>query len=296
VIERVRSRRVNSKRRAGVQVSPHPGECASAAPGGPVDADPYARSGRRWALGAELVYGPIAAELVATCAHPLAGRTVLDAGAGTGAVSAALASQHARAVAIDLSAGMLAWNAAARPPCAMADIRTLPFAAASVDDVVAAFVLNHLTDPTAGLAELARVTRPGGIVLAAVFSSASHSEARDRIDAAALAAGWQVPAWYGKLKASATPLLGGPAAMAATARAAGLTHINAEERPVDVGVTQPHQLVRYRLGHPIFADWLDTLGPSRTRAFATEAEHAIRKLMRPYRPVVVFLRARTKSK
>ena len=185
-------------RRAGVQVSPHPGECASAAPGGRTDADPYARSGRRWALDAELVYGPIAAELVATSPHPLAGRTVLDAGAGTGAVSAALASQHARAVAIDLSAGMLAWNAAARPPCAVADIRALPFAAASVDDAVAAFVLNHLTDPAAGLAELARVTRPGGTVLAAVFSSASHSEARDRIDAAALAAGWQVPAWYTK--------------------------------------------------------------------------------------------------
>jgi len=40
-------------------------------------ADPYARSARRWALGAELVYGPIAVELVALAPHPLAGRIVL---------------------------------------------------------------------------------------------------------------------------------------------------------------------------------------------------------------------------
>ena len=33
-------------------------------------ADHYARSGRRWALGAELVYGPIAAELVAMTPFP----------------------------------------------------------------------------------------------------------------------------------------------------------------------------------------------------------------------------------
>ena len=43
----------------------------------------------------------------------------------------------------------------------MADIRALPLAAQSVDAAAAAFVLNHLTDPSAGLAELARVTRPG---------------------------------------------------------------------------------------------------------------------------------------
>jgi len=43
----------------------------------------------------------------------------------------------------------------------MADIRALPLAAQSVDNAVAAFVINPLTDPSAGLAELARVTRPG---------------------------------------------------------------------------------------------------------------------------------------
>jgi SAM-dependent methyltransferase len=256
-----------------------------------VAADPYARSGRRWALGAELVYGPIAAELIAQAPHPLADRIVLDAGAGTGAASRALRARRARVLAVDLSAGMLAWDAAARPPCVLADIRALPLTASSVDDAVAAFVLNHLTDPVTAMAELARVTRPGGAILAAVFSNQSHSQARDRIDALALAAGWQVPRWYAELKATTVPILGSHTAMAAAARQAGLAGIHAEERPVDVGVTEPGQMVRYRLGHPIFASWLDAIGEARAAAFAAAAEQEIRDKMQPYRPLVVFLSA-----
>ena len=254
-------------------------------------ADHYAKSGKRWALGAELVYGPIAAELVRSSPHPLAGRIVLDAGAGTGAASAALRRRGARPLAVDLSAGMLEWHAASRPPCAVADIRALPLAASSVNDAVAAFVLNHLTDPRAGLAELARVTRPAGAVLAAVFGNDSHSEARDRIDAAALAAGCQVPDWYRRMKAAAAPILGTAAAMTAAARAAGFTAVHAEEHQVNVGVTQPGQLVRYRLSSPIFATWLDALSPHSARAFVSRAEEAVGSAMAPFRPAVVFLRA-----
>ena len=122
---------------------------------------------------------------------------------------------------MDLSFGMLAWDAAARPPGAVADIRALPLAAQSIDDAVAAFVLNHLTDPSAGLAELARVTRPGGAVLAAVFSTTSGDPARDRIDTVAQDAGWQIPAWYTQLKTTAVPILGSATAMATAARPAG---------------------------------------------------------------------------
>jgi SAM-dependent methyltransferase len=251
--------------------------------------DYYARGGRRWALGAELVYRPIAAELVAMSPHCLAGHIVLDAGAGTGAVSKALAARHARTLALDLSADMLAWNATARPPSAVADVRALPLTRDSVDDAMAAFVLSHLTDPVSGLAELTRVTRPGGAVLAAVFSNDSRSEARDRIDATALTAGWKVPGWYVELKTTAAPILGSQQGMASAAREAGLADIHTEERPVDVGVSAPGQLVRYRFGHPIFADWLDAIGTVRADAVAAAAVQAIRADMQPYRPVVVFL-------
>ncbi|HYB87729.1 MAG TPA: class I SAM-dependent methyltransferase [Streptosporangiaceae bacterium] len=255
-------------------------------------ADHYAVASRGWALGAELVYGPIAAELVAMCPHPLAGRVVLDAGAGTGAASRVLAARGAKPIAMDLSPGMLAWDARARPPCAVADIRALPLAADSVDDAVAAFVLNHLTDPAAGLAELGRVTRPGGAVLATAFGNSSRSDTRDRIDAIAQQAGWQIPGWYTQLKATAFPMLGTTTGMAAAARAAGLNEVEAEDRPVDVGITEPEQLVSYRLGHPVFAPWLDGIGSAAARNLAREAAEAIRPIMQPYRPAAVFLLAR----
>jgi len=258
-----------------------------------VRADHYAGAGRRWALGAALVYGPIAAELVAMSPHPLAGRTVLDAGAGTGAVSSALTARRARPVAMDLSIDMLAWKARARPPCVVADIRALPVPARRVDAAVAAFVLNHLVQPSAGLAELVRVTTPGGAVLAAVFSNASRSQARDRVDAVAQQAGWQVPDWYVDLKTTAVPILGTAEAMRVAADAAGLANITVEERPVDVGVTEPEQLVSYRLGQPLFAGWLDRIGPRRAQEIASHAADAIRPIMQPYRPIVVFLAAST---
>ena len=255
-------------------------------------ADFYAHSGRRWALGAELVYRPIAAELVAMSPYPLAGRTVLDAGAGTGAASSALTAERAAVLAADLSAGMLAWSAATRPPCVVADIRALPLAGGSVDHAVAAFVLNHLAEPVAGLSELARVTRPDGAVLAAVFSNGNRTSVRDRIDILAASWGWQAPDWYGALKTTAIPLLGSQAGMAAAASAAGLDRVHADERAVDVGVSEPEQLVSYRLGHPVFAGWLDALGEQRAQEFAAAAAEVVRPVMEPYRPLVVFLSAR----
>ena len=91
--------------------------------------------------------------------------------------------------------------------------------------------------------------------------------------------------------ATAVPILGSATAMAAAARAAGLTGISTQERPVDVGVTQPEQLVSYRLGQPLFASWLDHIGPARAERLADQAAQTIRPIMRPYRPVVVFLAA-----
>lgn len=253
-------------------------------------ADYYAGAGQRWALGAMLVYGPIAAELVAMSPHPLAGRTVLDAGAGTGAVSSALTARHARPVAMDLSKDMLAWNAPARPPSFVADISALPVPDHSVDDAVAAFVLNHLVEPSAGLAELVRVTRRGGAVLAAVFGNSDPSQARDRLDEVAQEAGFQDPGWYTYLKAAAVPVLGTGTAIRAAAQAAGLASIVAEERPVDVGITEAEQFVSYRFGHVKYGSWLDRLGPDGAADVARRAADAIRPVM-PYHPRVVFLAA-----
>ncbi|HEV2362457.1 MAG TPA: class I SAM-dependent methyltransferase [Acidimicrobiales bacterium] len=157
--------------------------------------DNYAGAARRWAEGASIVYAPIARQLVATSPHPLAGRRVLDVGAGTGIAGAVLSEVGARPVASDLSHDMLAWRAYDRPPAVVADVTALSFAARSFDDTVAAFVLNHLVEPASGIAEICRVTRPGGAVLACVYANASRSEVREAIDQAAQRDGWTIPDW-----------------------------------------------------------------------------------------------------
>jgi ubiquinone/menaquinone biosynthesis C-methylase UbiE len=257
-----------------------------------VSLDRYAGAGERWATGATLVYAPIASELVAMSPHPLAGRRVLDIGAGTGVASAALLAQGARPIPLDLSVDMLtAWNAAQRPPSVVADVRALPIGRNAVDDVIASFVLNHLTDPARGFGELVRVVRPGGAVLATVYGTANRSSARDRVDKVAKEAGWQVPEWYLELKTEAVPLLGSAASMKAAARRAGLVEVVVEERPVDVGVTRVEDLVEYRFGQAHFTAWLDEIGPRRAGEVRRRAAHDAEPIFERYCPVVVFLSA-----
>ena len=99
------------------------------------------------------------------------GSRVLEAGCGTGAQTVALVrrSPQARFVSVDLDAVSLA-RAQARLRAAgiasvelqQADLRALPFPAASFDHVFVCFVLEHLREPVAALRALARLLRPGG--------------------------------------------------------------------------------------------------------------------------------------
>ena len=255
--------------------------------------DHYAGAARHWAEGASIVYRPIARRLVGTSPHSLTGHVVLDVGAGTGVAADALGAVGAQQIAVDLSHDMLAWRATERPPAVVADVRSLPLADAAVDDCVAAFVLNHLVEPGPGLEEIARVMRPGGAVLACVYANASRSEVRDTVDETLRAEGWHPPGWYLELKQRATPVLGTADDMAHAAKAAGLVDVEVDERPVDVGVDEPEQLVDYRLGQAHVAAWLTAIGAGRADEVRHRAVSAIRPIMRPYRPIVVFLAART---
>lgn len=67
-------------------------------------------------------------------------------------------------------------------PVTVGDIAALRFEPASFDAVVMWHVLEHMTDPQATLAEVARLLRPGGILLCAVpnFGSFEAGLARDK--------------------------------------------------------------------------------------------------------------------
>jgi SAM-dependent methyltransferase len=93
---------------------------------------------------------------------------VLDAGCGTGGLLASLpAMPGATCFGLEYHAPAAA-RAAAKSGAAVAcgSIAALPFAAASFDAAVSADVLCHAgVDPPAALAELARVLRPGGLLV-----------------------------------------------------------------------------------------------------------------------------------
>ncbi|MEW1690550.1 class I SAM-dependent methyltransferase [Streptomyces sp. NPDC091265] len=100
-----------------------------------------------------------------------AGDTVLDAGCGTGRALPALRAAvgpRGTVVGADLTAAML--ESAARAGrgrsgvLLQADAARLPLRARALDAVFAAGLISHLPQPGLGLAELARVVRPGGLL------------------------------------------------------------------------------------------------------------------------------------
>jgi len=250
----------------------------------------YESAAAGWADGAELVYGPLADALLAR-APELAGRVVLDIGAGTGAVSRRLVAAGAHAVAVDASWPMLAHRASSRPPAVVGDISRLPLVDDAVDGAAAAFVLNHLADPVVALVEMRRVVRRGGFIVASVFSIAQPAAAKSAIDGALAAAGWEPPDWYRFFK-SVEGRLGSAASMRLAAQEAGLENLDVVEGPARTGVTDPRDIVRYRLSQPQRALFMAGLNEATRRRVVDDCVAAVAELGEPYAPGVVLLAAR----
>ena len=123
------------------------------------------------------------AEFLEETLRPKPGRQILDVGCGIGTADASLARlrmSQLRLVGVDLSLHHVttALDAArgmnARVGYACADACRLPFGDGTFDSTFCVAVLQHIRDIGQALAEFARVTRPGGRILAVEPDNASR--------------------------------------------------------------------------------------------------------------------------
>ena len=106
------------------------------------------------------------------------GEKVLDLAAGTGTSSLTFTATGADCVACDFSFGMLSAGHAktgdsgpGRLGWVAGDALRLPFLDAAFDAVTISFGLRNVSGPGAALAEMRRVTRPGGRLVVCEFST-----------------------------------------------------------------------------------------------------------------------------
>lgn len=93
---------------------------------------------------------------------------VLDVGAGTGSVVASMLARGAHAFGADPSAGMVrAATSKAGPRFVVAAAEALPFPSGAFDLAITSMSMHHWRSAERGIAEMARVLRPGGRALLA---------------------------------------------------------------------------------------------------------------------------------
>jgi SAM-dependent methyltransferase len=215
-----------------------------------VAAEAYGRFMGRWSE-------PLAGELVRSLdLRP--GQRVLDVGCGPGALTARLV-EALGVEAVSAVEPSSPFVAAVRARFPGVDVRqgsaeSLPHDDDSFDVAAAQLVVNFMADPVAGLREMARVTRPGGVVAASVWD---HAGRRGPLS----------PFWDGvqdlepdsRGEAALTGATGGD--LARTFTEAGLGSVEETEQSVTVGF-------------PSFEDWWQpfTLGVGPAGAYVAQLD------------------------
>ena len=196
--------------------------------------------------------------------HP--GDRALDVGCGPGALTAELVERlgAASVSAIDPSASFVAAISARFPGIDVWSgvAEQLPFADDSVDLAVAQLVVHFMSDPVAGFREMARVSRPGGVVAACVWDHAGGG--------GPLATFWQAVRDIDPEAHDESGLAGAREGhLAELCDAAGLTDIESSSLAVDV---------RF----PTFDAWWDSfsLGVGPAGAYVAGLDESRRQLLR----------------
>lgn len=115
--------------------------------------------------------------LILDLLSPVRRAHILDAGSGTGIFTREFLVRGADVVGLDISLAMLrramAKNEAFSRRMVTADMASLPFANGVFDKTVSITALEFIEDEKRAVAELFRVTRPGGMVVVATLNSLS---------------------------------------------------------------------------------------------------------------------------
>ncbi len=123
------------------------------------------------AFGSDLDHLPLDRAMLEAAADTVPpGGVALDVGCGTGVAGQRVADAGVPTIGADISAGMLAVALTRRQlPVAQADMRRLPLGDGAVALVVAFYSIQHVARYEVGgtLHEMARVLRPGGVLLLA---------------------------------------------------------------------------------------------------------------------------------
>lgn len=211
------------------------------------------------------------------------GTRFLDVAAGSGALALPAARRGARVVAVDIAPAMVERLASRARADGLDQVRALVMDGEHLDldddafDVSAS--LNGVSlfpDLGRGLAEMARVTRPGGTVLVAAFGPPQKAEFIAWTLGALRAA---VPGFAG-LPTDPPPLpfrLAAPERFAAVLREAGLGEVTVRQAVMDTPFGSATELLdTIRSSHPLGAQWIAGL----TETQSTEVRQILEGMLR----------------
>ena len=236
-----------------------------------VPADAYDRFMGRYS-------GPLA-PLFADAARVHAGQRILDVGCGPGALTGELVRRlGADAVAAVDPSPSFVDAAQSRFPgvdVRLAVAEELPFAGESFDVALAQLVVHFMSDPVAGLREMARVTRPDGVVAACVWD---HHGGRGPLSPL-----WDVVHELDPAAENESRFAGSRGGhLTELFEAAGLTHV--EETSLTVSIEHPtfdEWWEPYTLGVGPAGNYLEKLDP--------QSRTALRDRLRARRPDEPFV-------